>query len=212
MPDPAAMHPKTPTEVVEWARRHLGLDRDFVVARAVDLQPDKERRRDPDQLQALWKDLVAHASEARPEADPTGPGADATGPEADATGPEADPTGPETDPTGPETDATGPEADATGPTPSASVASGGATETSPAASVTVASSPSGPPQPADAEELHTPPEEQEIVDGFDLSDLHELAEAPSHAHDIEQKIKATFPGAELTLLPDPEGDGDGGEA
>ena len=191
MPDPAAMHPKTPTEVVEWARRHLGLDRDFVVARAVDLQPDKERRRDPDQLQALWKDLVAHASEARPEADPTGPEADPTGPEADATGPEADPTG---------------------PTPSASVASEGATETSPAASVAVASSPSGPPQPADAEELHTPPEEKEIVDGFDLSDLHELAEAPSHAHDIEQKIKATFPGAELTLLPDPEGDGDGGEA
>ena len=191
MPDPAAMHPRTPTEVVEWARRHLGLDRDFVVARAVDLQPDRERRRDPDQLQALWKDLVAHVSEARPEADPTGPGADPTGPEADATGPEAD---------------------ATEPTPSASVASGGATETSPAASVTVASSPSGPPQPADTEELHTPPEEQEIVDGFDLSDLHELAEAPSHAHDIEQKIKATFPGAELTLLPDPEGDGDGGEA
>ena len=174
MPDPAAMHPKTPTEVVEWARRHLGLDRDFVVARAVDLQPDKERRRDPDQLQALWKDLVAHASEARPEADPTGP-----------------------------------EADPTGPTPSASVASAGATETSPAASVAVAS---GPPQPADAEELHAPPEEQEIVDGFDFADLHELAEAPSHAHDIEQKIKATFPGAELTLLPDPEGDGDGGEA
>ena len=191
MPDPAAMHPKTPTEVVEWARWHLGLDRDFVVARAVDLQPDKERRRDPDQLQALWKDLVAHASEARPEADPTGPETDATGPGADATGPEAD---------------------STGPTPSASVASGGATETSPAASVTVASSPSGPPQPADAEEFHTPTEEQEIVDGFDLSDLHELAEAPSHAHDIEQKIKATFPGAELTLLPDPEGDGDGGEA
>ena len=174
MPDPAAMRPKTPTEVVEWARRHLGLDRDFVVARAVDLQPDKERRRDPDQLQALWKDLVAHASEARPETDPTGP-----------------------------------EADPTGPTPSASVASAGATETSPAASIAVAS---GPPQPADAEELHAPPEEQEIVDGFDLSDLHELAEAPSHAHDIEQKIKATFPGAELTLLPDPEGDGDGGEA
>ena len=131
MPDPAAMHPKTPTEVVEWARRHLGLDREFVVARAVDLQPDRERRRDPDQLQALWKDLVAHMSEARPEADPTGPGADPTGPEADPTGPGADPTGPEADPTGPEADPTGPEADATGPTPSAFVASGGATETSP---------------------------------------------------------------------------------
>ena len=170
MPDLAAMHPKTPTEVVECARRHLGLDQEFVVARAVDLQPDQERRRDPDQLLALWKDLVVHVSKARPEADPSAP------------------------------------------EPPVPVASGGASETNPAASAAVASGPSGPPQPADTEEFHAPPEEQEIVDGFDLSDLHELAEAPSHAHDIEQKIKATFPGAELTLLPDPEGDGDGGEA
>ena len=170
MPDLAAMHPKTPTEVVECARRYLGLDREFVVARAVDLQPDQERRRDPDQLLALWKDLVAQVSKARPEGDPSAPA------------------------------------------PPVPVASGGASEPNPAAPVAVASGPSGPPQPADTDELHAPPAEQEIVDGFDFADLHELAEAPSHAHDIEQKIKATFPGAELTLLPDPGGDGDGGEA
>ena len=59
-------------------------------------------------------------------------------------------------------------------------------------------------------ELDAPPEE-EAVDGFNLADLDDLTEAPSHAHDIEEKIKATFPGTELALLPEPDGDNAGGE-
>ena len=156
VPDLAAMHPKTPTEVVEWARRHLGLDRAHVVARAVDLQPDQERRRDPAQLQALWQDLVAHAAKAVPDEED-----DALPEEVELSAPPEDE-----------------EVDA----------------------------------PPEDEEVNAPPEDQEIVDGFDLADLDDLAEAPSHAHDIEQKIKATFPGAELTLLPEPTDDTAAGEA
>ena len=157
MPDLAEMQPKTPTEVVDWARRHLGLDRSFVVARAVDLEPDQERRREPVQLRALWKDLVAHVTSATVEADRAGSGSAV---EADRAG------------------------------------SGSAVEADRAGSGSA----------ADA-----PPEEAETVDGFDLADLDDLADAPSHAHDIEQKIKATFPGAELTMLPEPTGDDTGGE-
>ena len=156
VPDLAAMHPKTPTEVVDWARRHLGLDRAYVVARAVDLQPDRERRRDPAQLQALWKDLVAHAAKAVPDEEVDAP----------------------------------PEEARVGEPPEA---------------VQVDA-------PLEDEEVDAPPEDEEIVDGFDLADLDDLAEAPSHAHDIEQKIKATFPGAELTLLPESTDDTAGGEA
>ena len=155
MPDLAAMHPQTPTEVVDWARRHLRLDRAYVVARAVDLQPDRERRRDPAQLQALWKDLVAHAAKADPDEQVDPP----PGQEAPGTLPAAAPVG----------------------------------------------------TPPEDEALGAPPEEAETVDGFDLADLDDLADAPSHAHDIEQKIKATFPGAELAVLPEPTGDDSGGE-
>ena len=165
VPDLAAMHPRTPTEVVDWARRHLGLDRAYVVARAVDLQPDRERRRDPAQLQALWKDLVAHAAKAVPDEDVDAP------PEEEALG-------------------APPEQGASGAPPEE--ARVGA--------------------PPEAVQVDTPPEDGEIVDGFDLADLDDLAEAPSHAHDIEQKIKATFPGAELTLLPESTDDTAGGEA
>lgn len=154
VPDLSAMQPKTPTEVVEWARRHLGLDRSFVVDRAVDLEPDKERRRDPAQLKALWKDLVAHASDAAPD--------EAVHARDEIEAPSEDVNEP-------------PEEDA----------------------------------PPEEDPL---PEEAEVVDGFDLADLDELAEAPSHAHDIEQKIMAAFPGAELTLLPEPTDDDASGAA
>ena len=193
VPDLAAMHPKTPTEVVEWARRHLGLDRSFVVARAVDLQPDRERRRDPAQLQALWKDLVAHASEATGQADPAVP-------ESSASMDEASPDG-------------SVSADSmTVTSPARSGSASAVAEPSPAAAVAAAPEPSEHIPPVPAEEDSAPPAEAEVVDGFDLADLDDLAEAPSHAQDIEQKIKATFPGAELTLLPEPEGDDPGGEA
>ena len=151
VPDLASMRPANPREVVELAGRHLGLERSFVVARAKDLEPDQERRREPSQLQALWKDLVAHGANAVPaeEVDES--------PEAEAA----------------------PELDA-------------------------------PPEAEVPPELDAPPEE-EAVDGFNLADLDDLTEAPSHAHDIEEKIKATFPGTELTLLPEPDGDNAGGE-
>ena len=151
VPDLASMRPASPREVVELADRHLGLDRSFVVTRAKDLEPDQERRREPVQLQALWKDLVAHGSNAVPAEELDEP------PEAEAA----------------------PELDE-------------------------------PPEAEAPPELDPPPQE-EAVDGFDLADLDDLADAPSHAHDIEEKIKATFPGTELTLLPEPDGDNAGGE-
>ena len=191
VPHLVEMQPRTPTEVVDWARRHLGLDRSFVVARAKDLEPDQARRREPAQLQALWKDLVAHVATAAVVADQAGPGP-APAPAQEEAGPAAasppavvavapEPLGP-SGPSGP-TDSPEPS----GPTDSSEHATGA------------------------AREVDAPPEEPETVDGFDLADLDGLAEAPSHAHDIEQKIKATFPGTELTLLPEPDGD-DGGEA
>ena len=63
---------------MEWARRHLGLEREFVVARAKELEPDQELRRSPAQLQALWRDLVARASDAVPAGEVDAP------PEAEA--------------------------------------------------------------------------------------------------------------------------------
>lgn len=176
------MHPATPAAVVELARRHLGLEKDFVVARAVGLQPDKERRRDPDQLRTLWMDLVAHASQPEPGQDPSAPA--------------------------PPVPAGAAEAAETAGT--AEVA-----EAPQAAEVAGASTPPEPPRPAGAEEPRTAPEEQEADEGFDpadlndLDDLDDLDDAPSHAYDIEQKIKATFPGAELARLPDTEDDQSG---
>ena len=69
VPDLASMRPRSPTEVVDLARRHLGLERTFVVARAVELEPSQESRRDPAQLQALWRDLLERAAKASPEPD-----------------------------------------------------------------------------------------------------------------------------------------------
>ena len=48
------------------------------------------------------------------------------------------------------------------------------------------------------------PEYDADVESFDLAELHALDEAPSHAHDIEQKIRSTFPGTEFAVLPDPD--------
>ena len=46
------------------------------------------------------------------------------------------------------------------------------------------------------------------MDSLDLEDLDALDEAPSHAHDIEQKIKAAFPGTEFAVLADADTDTD----
>ena len=176
VPDLAEMQPGTPTEVVDWARRHLGLDRSFVVARATDLEPDRERRREPAQLQALWKDLVVHAVGPAPSEEAVAPPV-VEGPlEVDAS------------------------PDVEGPLK---------VDASPVVEGPLKVDAS--PVVEDPPEAAAPPEEAETVDGFDLADLDDLAEAPSHAHDIEEKIKATFPGTELTLLPEPDGDNAGGQ-
>ncbi len=62
-PDLQQIQPRSPSEVVQLAAQHLGLDREFVVLRAKELEPDQQRRREPDQLRALWLNLVAHISE-----------------------------------------------------------------------------------------------------------------------------------------------------
>ena len=166
-PDLAAMRPDGPKQVVEWARRHLGLEREFVVARAVELEPDQELRRSPVQIQALWQALVAHATGTAP-----------------APGP---------------------------PVPQASVSAVEAGSSEARASVAVASGPAEPAAATPDEEPDPLPDQADAAENFDLAELHDLVEAPSHAHDIEEKIKATFPGTELTLLPEPDGDNAGGE-
>ena len=143
VPDLASMQPTSPTDVVAWARSHLGVDKSFVVARAVALEPDQERRREPAQLQALWRDLVAQAAEA------------------DSPAPESSENATATD-------------------------EGNRAEAGPVSE----------PSPTDD------------IDHY-LAELDDSAEAPSHAHDIEQKIKAVFPGTEFVDLPDPE-DGEAG--
>ena len=166
-PDLAAMRPNGPKQVVEWARRHLGLEREFVVARAVELEPDQELRRSPVQIQALWEALVAHATGTSRAPDPPAPQA------------------------------------------SVSVVEAGSSEAQ--ASVAVASGPAEPAAASPDEEPGPLPDQADVAEDFDLADLHDLAEAPSHDHDIEEKIKATFPGTELALLPEPDGDNAGGE-
>lgn len=168
-PDLDSLHPNTPTEVVQWAAQHLGLDRAFVVARAKELEPDQERRRDPARLHDLWKDLVAHAAQSAGES----------------------------------------------PAPSASDVVPAAT--SPLAeenSLDHAPSSAGEPAAQEAPPVaddHAPDvtAAYDDADGFDLADLESLVEAPSHAQDIEQKIKAAFPGTEFVLLPDPTEPQDG---
>ena len=53
------------------------------------------------------------------------------------------------------------------------------------------------------------PEYDADVESFDLAELHALDEAPSHAHDIEQKIRSTVPGTEFAVLPDPDDEAEG---
>ncbi len=230
VPDPASMRPRSPTEVVDLARRYLGLERAFVVARAVDLEPDRERRREPAQLHALWRDLLEHAARVSPE-----PDSPAIEPPADAPEPASSVSGPPDDALEPPASEPLPSVDQASvaespldmapameqpvePDPATELLAepdsgtnweARATPTDPV--VDWSAIPIGPSR--STEDAATPAQlEDEEYDGFDLTDLHDLAEAPSHAHDIEQKIKATFPGAELTLLPDPEDDEDGGEA
>ena len=202
VPDPASMQPMSPTDVVNWARSHLGLDQEFVVARATELEPDQVRRREPAQLQALWKDLVAHAAEATPQADSSASESTSTtveATEAEAAGASLTvPSLAEAVPAG-----VAPASEASPPESGRAAVASGAHAPIPAAAQTGHDQP-----PAHAETLGAPPADAEDIDHY-LADLDDLAEAPSHAHDIEQKIKAVFPGTKFVDLPDPE-DGEAG--
>jgi len=176
-PDLASMRPGSPTEVVELARRHLSMERPFVVARAKELEPDQDRRRDPAQLQALWQDLLQHAPQAPAERASAAVVSPAAAPEADAPVPQTQDR-PETAP--------GSE-DRSEPPP----------EAAPLQPETL-------PPSAEADDGLAPTDFDEEVDDFDLAELQALDEAPSHAHDIEQKLKSAFPGTQFELLPDPD--------
>lgn len=199
VPDLASMQPMSPTDVVNWARSHLGLAKEFVVARATELEPDQMRRREPVQLQALWKDLLTHAAVATPEADspaPESPATTAEATEAAAAGAgSTDPSPAEAAPAG-----AAPASEASPPESGRAAVASGAQEPMPVAVQT------GHDQPAaHAETPGAAPAEADDIDHY-LAELDDSAEAPSHAHDIEQKIRAVFPGTEFVDLPDPEED------
>ncbi len=185
-PDLASMRPGSPTEVAEMARRHLSLERPFVVARAKELEPDQDRRRDPVQLQALWQDLLQHAPQAPAERASAAVASPAAAPEADAPVPQPQDR-PETSPESEDRSEPPPEAAPLQP------------EAAPLQPETL-------PASAEADDGLAPTDFDEEADGFDLAELHALDEAPSHAHDIEQKLKSAFPGTQFGLLPDPDDD------
>ena len=192
VPDLAAMRPRSPTEVVELARRHLALEPPFVVARAKELEPDRERRREPAQLQALWQDLLEHAPRtgAEPAPHPTTPTAVAPSPAPADTAP----------PAGSSADAAPPAGSSADTVPPA-----GAPEVdSPVTQPQDRPEPETLPPSAEADDGLAPTDFDEEVDDFDLAELHALDEAPSHAHDIEQKLKSAFPGTQFGVLPDPD--------
>ncbi|MFQ5556682.1 MAG: DNA polymerase III subunit gamma/tau [Acidimicrobiales bacterium] len=63
--DPASLTPRTASEVVDLAQRHLGIDRATVVARAKAMLPPARGPRDPDELQPLWQALVSDSRMSR---------------------------------------------------------------------------------------------------------------------------------------------------
>ena len=197
-PDLRLLQPGSPSEVVQLAERHLGLDREVVIARATALEPDRQRRREPGQLRALWLDLVDSATEA----DDQSP--------ADERTAQDPPSGVESAPS--------PAADEPSLTEDAQSA---------AAESAVEPAESAEPEPAEPEpaELAATTHEQESgrteeseesdgalreteepeeTDFASASEFDELAEAPSHAQDIADKIEAAFPGVEFVMLPDPD--------
>ena len=235
VPDLASMHPRSPKEVVELARRHLGLEPPFVVARAHELEPDDQRRREPAQLQALWRDLLEHATKPSPAPDLSAsePPDDSVGAAAGVEGvvdaPVADLSASE-----PPDDSVGAAAGVEGvvdapvadlsasepPDDSVGAAAGveGVVD-APVADLSASEPPDGSvgaaagvEGPAGSDAGPGSPDFYEEVDSLDLADLDALDEAPSHADDIEQKIKAAFPGTKFGVLPEPGSDPDGGEA
>ncbi len=96
-PDLSAIRPESPSEVVQLAGIHLGLDSAQVVQAANDLLGPSSGKRSPDELIALWAALVG---EHRARDTPTPEPADAPPPyddEADDPGVPQDDPGPEAD-------------------------------------------------------------------------------------------------------------------
>ena len=230
VPDLASMRPRSPTEVVDLARRHLGLERTFVVARAVELEPSQESRRDPAQLQALWRDLLEHAAKASPEPDSPvlEPPADVPQPDSSVPAPPTDASDPAaasesasssesasaSDPAATSESASASDPAATSESASASdpAATSESASASGPASASESASSSEPLPPAYSDARFGPSDFNAEMDSLDLYDLEALDEAPSHADEIEQKIKAAFPGTEFAVLSDPDADGDQGGA
>jgi len=200
------MQPQSPSEVVKSAGQHLGLDRDFVIARAVELEPDQQRRREPGQLQALWLDLVAHVNESDSAVQ-----ADASPPD-DATPENATPDT-ESAPEG--NGQTAPESQQPDQPPEQPQQPEQPPEQpdQPGESQQSEQSQQRNSDPAtDTQAAQNNAEDKLGVDNLNsLNELNESDEAPSHAQDVTEKTKdvteeigAVFPGTEFTVQPDPD--------
>ena len=188
VPDLAAMRPRSPTEVVELARRHLALEPPFVVARAKELEPDRERRRDPAQLQALWQDLLEHAPKAGAE-----PARSPTAPAAEAPAPEPAPAGV----VPPETSAG--MAPAPEPAPPAGTPQSDSTMTQPPER----SGPEAEPPPTEPDAGLGSPDFDADVDGVDLAELHALDEAPATPTTSSRRSGRPSPAPSSRCFPTP---------
>ena len=205
-PDLASIRPRSPTEVVELARRHLSLEQPFVVTRAKDLAPDRDRRRDPAQLQALWQDLLQHARGAPAVRTPAAPTA---GADAVVALPQDEPVpAPGLEDrlelqSGEPSQAGASGSDAAVTLPRDEPAPGLEHRSEQQSGVSM---PGESPPPAEPDGGLAPPDLDDEMESFDPAELDALEEAPSHAHDIEKKIRSAFPGTEFAVLPDPDDD------
>ena len=199
--DPTALRPQTARELVEFAGRHLGLSREEVIARANELLPARQGgRRGPDELVILWRDLVSRWEAQQP-------GRDQPSPEP--------PSAPE--PAGQQDSSTEPE-----PAAAVGVPSSGLTEPAPVGVPSTELEPApepvaepefrGPAEPVAEPEFRGPaaPVSEPAYGDYESDediDVDDLADAPSHAADIEARIMEMFPGSELEILPESDEEG-----
>ncbi len=178
--DPAALRPQTAKEVVELAERHLGLSREFVVARANEILPPRESGpRRPDELLELWRDLIAGSS-ARP------PAHEELLPESPESGARAADHG------------SGPgmgQGSVSSPVPVPEPERADAPEPQDAEPVRQAVPGAG---AAAVRAGDSEPDDEQVID------LDDLADAPSEAVGIEAKLMQAFPGSEIVTLHESE--------
>ena len=189
--DIASLSPQTPSEVVELAQRHLGLDQAVVVARAKQLLPE-EARREPSELKRLWRDLLEQhgpASHANAPAPPPVPQAE---PASDRPAPPEMPSLPSAASLLPPVDGGVPEVD------------GGMAEDGSEAAASSAVSDATAPGVTGQDDLVSLDDLDALdeLDAENIGDIGELAEAPSHAESVEQHVNEIFPGAELIEIDD----------